>query len=107
MVRKMTHKKTSRPRPRRPRIVQAVLDAYGSAAAAAAAFKVSRQAIQKWRYVPAEYALAIEAYTGGRIRAHDVAPKAYPKWLHTWPRPAADTANGAAARAPAPPAAPP
>jgi Putative antitoxin of bacterial toxin-antitoxin system, YdaS/YdaT len=54
----------------------------------------SRQGVEKWARVPPDFVLAIELATGGRVRAHAMAPRIYPRWLKTWPRPHKATAGG-------------
>lgn len=69
---------------------------YGGAMPVAAVLKVTRQAVNKWSALPAEHALKIEADTKGALRAYQLAPKIYPRWLVTWPRPARGKARGEA-----------
>jgi DNA-binding transcriptional regulator YdaS (Cro superfamily) len=87
---KRTYKRGGGPIRRRTisKALALVFKHYGGAIPIAARLGVTRQAVNKWRTVPVEHVLTIERDTDGTIRAYQLAPKIYPRWLATWPRPA-------------------
>jgi DNA-binding transcriptional regulator YdaS (Cro superfamily) len=56
--------------------VDQVVEAAGGETTLAAALNVSRQAVNKWRRIPVERVLHIEALT--KIPRHEIRPDIYP-----------------------------
>lgn len=53
------------------------LECFGSFAALAKVCGVTREAVRKWRQIPAEHCIAIEKATGGQVTRYGLRPDVF------------------------------